>query len=141
MTDTDGTAPASEETMAALGSELARMRNWQLWLLEMAPNANWPDLSAGFPEHFASTLLAHLKWLERLEQDGTLVLSGPVDLDAGLGPGLSVIRAGSREEAEALVADEPFSLAGYRDNTVRSWTVNEGSITVRVNLMANQIEV
>ena len=46
-----------------------------------------------------------------------------------------------RQEAHALVADEPFSLAGYRDDTGRYWTVNEGSIIVRVNLMGNQIEV
>jgi uncharacterized protein YciI len=131
--------PADEETMTALDAELGRMRNWQLWLLEMTPKDKWPDLSAGFPQDFATTLLAHLKWLEALEQEGKLVLSGPVDMDSGLGPGLSVIRAASREEAEALAATEPFAIAGYRDNAVRSWSVNEGSLTVRVNLMANEI--
>lgn len=29
--------PADEGTMAALGAELGRMRNWQLSLLEMTP--------------------------------------------------------------------------------------------------------
>jgi uncharacterized protein YciI len=134
-------APADEDTMAALGAELRRMRNRQLWLLEMTPNTTWPDLSAGFPQEFAATLLAHLKWLEALEQDGKLVLSGPMDLEAGLGAGLSVIRAESRDEVEALAQTEPFAVAGFRDNTVRSWTVNEGALTVRVNLMANEIVV
>ena len=36
------------------------------------------------------------------------------------------------------MADEPLARAGYRTNAVSSWTVNEGSITIRVNLMANQ---
>ncbi len=84
---------------------------------------------------------AHLNWPEQLEADGTLLLSGPVDQDLGLGRGLTVLRASSREAAEAIVADEPMVRAGYRNNTVRSWTVNEGSITVRVDLMANSIRL
>jgi len=86
-------------------------------------------------------LRAHLDWLEQREADGTLLLSGPVDQDLGLGRGLIVLRAASRAAAEAIVADEPMARAGYRNNTVRSWTVNEGSITVRVDLMANSIRL
>jgi hypothetical protein len=69
------------------------------------------------------------------------VLSGPVDQEVALGPALSVFRAPCREDAEALVADEPMSVAGYRTNTVRSWTVNEGSISLRVNLFADELLV
>jgi len=135
----DRTTPVTDETMAALGVELARMRNWQLWLLDMTPNEQWPDLSTGMPEHFAATLVEHLKWLEQLEADDALVLSGPIGLDTGLGPGLSIIRASTREEVEAMSAGEPFARAGYRTNAIRSWTVNEGSLNVRIRLMANKI--
>ena len=139
MNGVDRATPVTDETMAALGVELARMRNWQLWLLDMTPNEQWPDLSTGMPEHFAATLVEHLKWLEQLEADDALVLSGPIDLDAGLGPGLSIIRASTREEVEAMSAGEPFARAGYRTNAIRSWTVNEGSLNVRIRLMANKI--
>ena len=43
------------------------------------------------------------------------------------------------DSAKEIVANEPMARAGYRINTVKSWTVNEGSITVRVDLMANQM--
>ncbi len=134
----DPAQPACEATMTALFDALARGRNWGLWVVNAAPTPAWPDLSEGFPERFAVALRSHLDWLERLEADGTLVLSGPVDQELGLGRGLTVLRAPSRESAEAILADEPMARAGYRGNTLSSWTVNEGSITVRVDLMANR---
>jgi uncharacterized protein YciI len=140
-TTIDDATAATKATLDALFAELARARNWQLWILEGVPTAAWPDLRDGFTEPFATALLAHLRWLERLEADGTLVLSGPVDQEVALGPALSVFRAPCREDAEALVADEPMSVAGYRTNTVRSWTVNEGSISLRVNLFADELLV
>ncbi len=129
---------ASDEVVAALAELLAKGRHLELWLLEVTPTDEWPDLSAGFPSRFADALHAHLEWLARLEDEGVLFLSGPVDQDLGLGRGLTVLRADGREQAEVIVADEPMARAGYRDNTIRSWTVNEGSITVRVDLMANR---
>jgi uncharacterized protein YciI len=141
QTSDDAAMPATQATLDLLVTELARGRNWQLWILEGVPTAAWPDLTTGFTEPFATALLAHLQWLERLEAEGTLVLSGPVDQDMALGPALSVFRASNREEAEALVADEPMSVAGYRINTVRSWSVNEGSISLRVNLFADELLV
>ena len=140
-TKDDAATRATQATLDLLLAELARARNWQLWILEGVPTAAWPDLTTGFTEPFAAALLAHLRWLERLEADGTLVLSGPVDQEVALGPALSVFRASCREEAEALVADEPMSVAGYRTNSLRSWSVNEGSISLRVNLFADELLV
>ena len=139
MTNPDTASSAREATMTAIVTELARARNWSLWILEGLPTETWPDLSREWPEAFASALLAHLRWLERLERDGTLFLSGPVDQDRDLGRALTVFRAESREAAEALVADEPMARAGYRTNRVRSWTVNEGSISVRIDLFADEV--
>jgi uncharacterized protein YciI len=132
---------ASEATLGSLLAELGRARNWQLWLLEGRPTDSWPEPGAEFTESFATALLDHLRWLERLESDGALVLSGPVDQDLSLGPSLSVFRAASREEATAMVANEPMAVAGYRTNSVRSWTVNEGSISVRVDLFADRFSL
>ncbi len=92
----DSSQPASEETMAAVLEGLARGRHWELWIVETAPTPDWPDLAQGFPERFAQALRAHLDWLEQLEADGTLLLSGPVDQDLALGRGLTVLRASSR---------------------------------------------
>lgn len=135
----DPSQPASETTVAAVLDALARGRGWALWIVETEPTSTWPDLSHGFPEPFARALRAHLDWLGGLEAEGTLVLSGPVDQELGLGRGLTVIRAPSRAGAEAVVADEPLARAGYRSNTLSSWTVNEGSISIRVDLMANRM--
>ena len=79
--------------MAAVLEALARGRHWVLWIVETVPTPKWPDLSQGLPEQFARALSAHLGWLEQLEADGTLLLSGPVDEDVRLGRGLTVLRA------------------------------------------------
>jgi uncharacterized protein len=81
----------------------------------------------------------HLDWLEAQEQANVLVLSGTIDQEFGIGPGMAIIRAESREAAEQLAATEPFHRHGLRHNTIRSWTVNEGSFTVSVKLFGNQI--
>lgn len=135
--------PVRAETMEALRGELTRMKGWALWVIDMAPTDQWPTDTgpAEWSETFASSLLAHLQWLAELEAGGVLVMSGPLDLDAGLGPGMSIIRADNRDTAQTIASSEPFGRAGLRTNTVRSWTVNEGSLTVRVDLMANVVHV
>jgi uncharacterized protein YciI len=137
----DPAEPASDATLAAMFESLGRGRNWALWIVNATPTASWPDLAQGVPERFARALRTHLDWLEQLEASGSLLLSGPVDQDLALGTGLTILRASSRERAEAIVADEPMARAGYRTNAVSSWTVNEGSITIRVDLMANAVVV
>jgi hypothetical protein len=37
------------------------------------------------------------------------------------------IVAPSREDAEAIAADEPFEAAGWRTHTLCEWMVNEGT--------------
>ena len=131
--------PASQATLDALGSMLARARRWELWVIDFLPTGRWPDVGAMPTEAFASCVLAHLGWLENLEQAGTLVMSGPLDEAISPGGGMSVVRAANREVAFAIAAGDPMVAAGYRTSRVRSWTVNEGSMHIRVNLFGDQI--
>ena len=74
----------------------------------------------------------HYHWAHRMRASGQLLLAGPVDVDA-FGPGgpsptgrvtgLLVVRAASREAAEAIAHQEPFHVAGYRKNVVHAWSV------------------
>ncbi len=131
-----------EETMAKLGSHMAKLKGVKLWLLNMTPTAAWPPPPAPgeMPDvAILERFVEHLDWLEAQEKAGAIVLSGTVDEEYGIGPGMSILRAASREEAERIAATEPFARHGLRTNTIRSWTVNEGSITLTVKLFTNEI--
>lgn len=130
------TRPIDE--LAELGGRLAGR---EFWLLEMEPTDRWPGPDRIAEDEVAQAFVDHLRWLEQLEADGRLFLSGPVDAESGLGPGLSVLNVTTRADAEAIAATEPFALAGLRTNTVRSWTVNEGSLTVNVKLFARTADI
>jgi uncharacterized protein len=102
----------------------------------MRPTDKWTQEG-----EFFEVLHQHLLWLRDLELRGILALSGPLDLHAWDGTGMSVLRADSYEEAVALSATEPFNLAGLRTNTIHHWQVNEGTINVSVSLLTGKIEV
>jgi uncharacterized protein YciI len=104
-----------------------------LYVVIMRRTARWD--AAGDATN--AVLREHLQWQRHLEREGVLVLAGPLD-PSPTEPqtGLMIIRAGSQEEAERLVAGEPFQVAGLRDNEVRHWRVNEGCIRVTVRLSA-----
>ncbi len=75
----------------------------------------------------AALLAEHLRYVFDLEDQDLLLAAGPLDRDAG-GPmdGIAIIRADSRDQAEAIAANEPLHKAGWRINTVRSWELNRG---------------
>jgi uncharacterized protein YciI len=131
-----------DELLQRLGDRMARLKGVSLWLVHMTPTDAWPPPPApGDPLDMVMVerFVEHLDWLERLERDGVLVLSGTVDQELGIGPGLAIIRAESRRAAEEIAESEPFHRQGLRANTVRSWTVNEGSITLTVKLFTNEV--
>jgi uncharacterized protein len=76
-----------------------------------------------------------------LEQRGVVALAGPVDQDISPGHGLAVLRAATRQEATEIAESEPFHLAGLRHNQVRTWTVNEGCLTVTIRLFDDHVEL
>jgi uncharacterized protein YciI len=68
----------------------------------------------------------HLAYLNKLKDDGSLVLAGPYEDLTG---GAIVLSAESQEAAEALVAGDPYTRAEVtRDRHLRQWKVTVGSV-------------
>jgi len=63
----------------------------------------------------------HVAYLKLLAARGQLELAGPFEDQGG---GLLLLKAGSQEEAEALVAQDPFVLAGSSEPVVRAMTLS-----------------
>jgi uncharacterized protein YciI len=77
----------------------------------------------------AALLAEHLRYLFDLEDQNYLLAAGPLDRDIpDPVDGMTIIRADSRDQAEAIAADEPLNKAGWRINTVRSWELNLGML-------------
>ena len=69
----------------------------------------------------------HLLWLWELERSGKLFSAGPVEAADATDPyWMIVIAAPGKAEAERVAEGEPFHVAGWRQNTVRGWNINEG---------------
>ena len=77
----------------------------------------------------------HLAYMIDLEKRGLLFASGPFLAGKDLlpGTGMTILRAGSFEEAEAIAREDPLNKGGMRTFEVRTWQLNEGSFTVTVN--------
>jgi catechol 2,3-dioxygenase len=78
----------------------------------------------------------HLKYALELEASGVLFAAGPfVDDDNNMvGDGLFILRAGSKAEAEAILAKDPIHLGKYRRCTVYGWNLHEGKLNVSIDL-------
>jgi uncharacterized protein YciI len=63
---------------------------------------------------------AHVAHLRRLDDDGRLVLAGPLSGDPP--GGLIVIRAGSEREARSVAEADPFVSEGFEELELRSLT-------------------
>jgi uncharacterized protein YciI len=74
----------------------------------------------------AEMLRRHFLFLLELEESGKLFASGPLDAGTPSQEGMCILAVATREEAEAIAAEEPFGKAGWRVNSVRSWQLNEG---------------
>ncbi|MFO7273331.1 MAG: YciI family protein [Bacillota bacterium] len=66
---------------------------------------------------------AHRAHLKRLAEQGRLVLCGPFADKTG---GMTIIRAGSLAEAEAVAAADPLVTSGMEDWEVREWIITGG---------------
>jgi hypothetical protein len=77
----------------------------------------------------------HLRWAIAAEQRGEIFASGPFVEDrtaTGALGGLSVLRAGSVEEARQILAGDPFIREGAFTVDVKKWMVMEGGLTLTV---------
>jgi len=83
----------------------------------------------------AASALAHYRWIIGLEKEGRVFASGPLfEADGSQGAGMTVFRAGSAEEAQALAASDPFCISGAVRYTVRRWQLNEGRLQLHLDL-------
>lgn len=63
-------------------------------------------------------VMAHIEFVENLDNAGTLVIAGPFKDYPG---GMLVIRAESLESARTLAESDPFISGGYRTFEIRTW--------------------
>lgn len=107
---------------------LARMMAKELYVIENRLVTKPADLQEKLKEH--------LLYMIDLEKSGILFLSGPLfDQDGGMtGDGITIIRAASFEEAGKIARKDPFAVAGYREQKISRWVVNEGRVGLRLDL-------
>lgn len=87
-------------------------------------------------------LPAHLAYQSELEQQGKLVMAGPLsDLTGEMmeGVGMIIYRAESLDAASAMADADPMHKLGVREYTIRRWLVNEGSFQLDIKLSAQSI--
>ena len=97
----------------------------------------------GAPADLGPHLKDHLLYMIGLEKQGVLFASGPLfDKDDQMtGEGVTIIRAASFQAAEAIAAQDPFVIAGLRRSHVSKWRVNEGRISLEVDLSDGVVRV
>jgi len=107
---------------------MQRMMARQFFLIKWIPLVPFEQLLPALKDHFV--------YLIGLEKEGILFASGPLeDKVAGMtGAGVTIVRADNFEEAEKLASNDPFVKAGLRKFDLQKWTVNEGRISISVDL-------
>ena len=105
----------------------SRMLKRELYVVLTTPTRPMSELLPLLPDH--------LRYMIDLEKRGILFASGPFLAGKDLlpGTGMTILRAGSLEEAEAIAGEDPLNSSGLRIFEIRTWQLNEGSITVTVN--------
>ncbi len=94
---------------------------------------------SGDPAKVKANLSDHLAYQAEQEAKGALFLAGPLSDDTGElmeGMGLIIYRASSLEAAREIAENDPMHKSGARTFTLRRWLVNEGALTLSVNLSA-----
>jgi len=95
------------------------------------------------PEQIGAVLPDHLEYMIGLEKKGALFASGPLTAADGkmAGDGLTIVRAANIEDARAIASADPFVKNKLRTFEVREWTVMEGSLSIKVNLSDQSLEI
>ena len=89
----------------------------------------------GSREEIMKLLPKHLERQVELEKQGVLFAAGPMDPETEGKPrtGMIIVRAQSFEQAREIADADPFHAAGLREYEVWKWTMNEGSVTLKVS--------
>ena len=85
----------------------------------------------------------HFAYLSDLESRGVLLAAGPfMDADGSRhGAGMMILRAGSKEEADAIAAEEPYRKYGIRSHAPMPWQWAEGAVTQTFRMKAKTFDV
>jgi uncharacterized protein YciI len=108
-----------EVTDAVVRDAVGRQRWFWLLLLKRGP------IRSQSRAELDQIQAAHLRHLFTLRKRGQLILFGPVE-DAGALRGIGVLTVPARDEAEALMADDPAVRAGRLRAEVRPWFTTPG---------------
>jgi uncharacterized protein YciI len=95
-------------------------------------------------EPILAQLEEHLAYQVALEKEGILHAAGPMwsdDEQRWEGDGLVVLRAASRADAIAIAERDPMHRSGARSFTVRPWMVNEGTMTLRLDMSSQTFSI
>jgi hypothetical protein len=106
----------------------ARMLKKQLWVV--MSKAVKP------PEEVRRHLKVHLEHQIKLEKSGIMYGAGPATAPGESRPafGLIIIRAKDEAEARRIADSDPMHSSGARSYELYSWSLNEGSVGVTLNL-------
>lgn len=118
--DADGTGYDAAQA-ERLGADEYGMRQYVMALLRIGPNRDLSD------EEAARLQRAHLDNINRLAEEGTLVLAGPF-MDGGALRGIYIFDVRTIEEAEALTKTDPAIESGALVMELHPWY---GSAAVR----------
>lgn len=86
----------------------------------------------------------HLAFQVSLERDGILFAAGPMwsdDEQSWDGDGMVIVRAGSRQDAIAIAERDPMHISGARTFTVKPWMINEGHLTLKLDLSSQTFSI
>ncbi len=87
------------------------------------------------PAQIAPHQLAHYKWMIAQEKSGHIVLSGPVFDEAGAAVGgMTLFALSDLVAVRALAESDPFIASGAMGFELRVWQLNEGRLTLSVDL-------
>ncbi|WP_243880715.1 YciI family protein [Shewanella algae] len=107
--------PAYDKALAhALGADKYGMKPYVMAFLKAGPNRS------GSKEQRAELQRAHMSHIQRLAQEGKLVLAGPF-IDGGEWRGIYIFDVASLAEAEALTASDPAVQAGSLIMELKAW--------------------
>jgi uncharacterized protein len=81
-------------------------------------------------------LLAHLRHQAALEKAGVLFAAGPFADEDGkpTGTSMTIVRAADAAEARRIAETDPMHASGVRSFTLSRWSLNEGRVTVTVDI-------
>ena len=80
-------------------------------------------------------ILEHLHWMVDLEKRGIIFLSGPLfDSSGNQSVGITVFRAEDFSSAKKIALSDPIVNSGVAEVELKRWQLNEGRLSINVDL-------